>query len=104
MNPSFFSTPQKLLLVIYEYYEKYKTYPAISEIYSVLNRNTKLWYNWQDFLVENGLIEIKETRSRAGSIKKIVQLTDKGMELAKLTKQYYDDVIKILNEIEVTRS
>ena len=88
MDEKFFSMPQRLLLLIGEYYEKTGKWVSISEIYNQLNRNTHVWYNWQDYLVENGLITIKETRSKVRSIKKEVMLTEKGLRVYKVLKEF----------------
>ena len=88
MDEKFLSTPQKLMLVIGMFYETYKEWPGVSDIYNAMNRNTHTWYQWQDFLLENGLIEIKETKSRALSLKRQVILTEKGLKVYEALKDF----------------
>ncbi|BFI75448.1 hypothetical protein [Sulfurisphaera ohwakuensis] len=92
------STPMKLLLIIGLLYEENKEWPGVSEIYSQINRNTHVWYNWQDFFLQQGLIEIKETKSSVGSAKKVVVLTDKGKKIYENLKYCLDRLILIENE------
>ncbi|MQL56448.1 hypothetical protein [Acidianus ambivalens] len=76
-----FSTPQKLIILIGAWKEEKGDWPSVSEIYNELNRNTHVWYNWQNFLIENGIIEIKEVKTQKGPVKKTIILTQKGQIL-----------------------
>jgi DNA-binding PadR family transcriptional regulator len=76
-----FSTPQKLIILIGAWKEEKGDWPSVSEIYNELNRNTHVWYTWQDFFVEKGIIEIKEIKSQKGPVKKVIILTQKGQRL-----------------------
>jgi len=76
-----FSTPQKLIILIGAWKEEKGDWPSVSEIYNELNRNTHVWYTWQGFLVEKGIIEIKEIKTQKGPVKKVIILTQKGQRL-----------------------
>jgi len=76
-----FSTPQKLIILIGAWKEEKGDWPSVSEIYNELNRNTHVWYTWQGFLVEKGIIEIKEIKTQKGPVKKAIILTQKGQRL-----------------------
>jgi len=76
-----FSTPQKLIILIGAWKEEKGEWPSVSEIYNELNRNTHVWYTWQGFLVEKGIIEIKEIKTQKGPVKKVIILTQKGQRL-----------------------
>ncbi|AZG03394.1 hypothetical protein [Sulfolobus spindle-shaped virus] len=92
------STPMKLLLIIGLLYEETREWPGVSEIYTQINRNTHVWYNWQDFFLQQELIEIKETKSAVGSTKKVVILTEKGRKIYELLKDCMDRMALIENE------
>jgi len=76
-----FSTPQKLIILIGAWKEEKGDWPSVSEIYNELDKNTHVWYTWQDFFVEQGVIEIKEIKSQKGPVKKVVILTQKGQRV-----------------------
>jgi len=55
-----------LIVLIGAWKEEKGEWSSVSEIYNELNRNTHVWYTWQDFFVEKGIIEIKEIKTQKG--------------------------------------